>query len=162
MKAMTALTAALLAWVMCSSAVLAADREIELKDGTRIRGEVVSMENGSYTIRSSALGTIKVGADQIKRIGQPQPRSAGSAEGRGSQSDETGIVESLQSRIVNNSELMREILALQNDPQMRAVLSDPELMKAVQNFDMETLRNDPKIKALMENATVKRIQQDVQ
>lgn len=156
---------ALVLLLSCGAAV-AADREIELTDGTRIRGEVVSLENGSYTIRSKTLGTIKVAATQVKRIGEPSASgsktSSDSASARAAKGAGKSAVESLQSSLVNNSELMREILALQDDPQMKAVLSDPELMKAVQNFDLETLRNDPKIKALMDNPTVERIQRDVQ
>jgi len=57
--------------------------------------------------------------------------------------------------------MMNSILELQSDPDMQAVLNAPELMQAVQSFDLETLQNNPKIQKLMSNSTIRDIQRDV-
>ena len=67
-------------------------------------------------------------------------------------------MQSIQSSISSNAGLMTTILQLQNDPDLQAVLNDPELMMAIQEFDLEALQNNPKIQKLMLNPTVKSIQ----
>ena len=69
--------------------------------------------------------------------------------------------QSLQSSITGDPGMMASILALQNDPDMQAVLSDPELMRAIQSFDLEALQNNPKIQQLMNNSTVRKIHRNV-
>jgi hypothetical protein len=44
---------------------------------------------------------------------------------------------------------------------MQAVLSDPELMRAIQSFDLEALQNNPKIQQLMNNSTVRKSHRNV-
>lgn len=53
---------------------------------------------------------------------------------------------------------MNSIRALQNDPDMQAILADPEIMQAVQSFDLTALRNNPKIIKLMQNSKIQSIQ----
>jgi hypothetical protein len=64
----------------------------------------------------------------------------------------------MQSSISSDPGMMTSILQLQNDPDMQAVLSDPELMRAIQSFDLQALQNNPKIQKLMRNSTVQNIQ----
>ena len=143
----------------CSARALAAPQVIELSDGSRIRGEVVSLEGGVYTIVTETLGTITLRSSQIVNIGQqvalpatpPSPAS-------GALTPASGALQSIQANIASNPSLMAQILRLQTDPAMQAVLSDPEIMRAVQSFDFEALANNPKIKALMENPTMQQIE----
>ena len=41
---------------------------VELTDGSRIEGEVISLENGRYTLRTAHLGEIKVEASKVRKI----------------------------------------------------------------------------------------------
>ncbi len=136
-----------------------ADKELLLKDGSRIRGEVLSMNNGVYEIRTQSMGTIKLGSQQIESI---MPITNTSAVVSSPPTDVAGMapsaLQSLQSSMTSNTAIMSSIMELQNDPQMQAVLADPEVMRAVQNFDLEALANNPKIRALMNNAKVRSIQ----
>lgn len=146
-----------------------ADSEILLRDGSRIRGEILSLENGVYKIESRSLGTIELASSQIQAILSRSSEvdinsfsapAAGaiSAPAAGAQS----AMQSIQSALTSDPGMMRSIRELQNDPQMKAIISDPEIMKAIQNFDLQALAENPKIKALMANAKIKRIQQKVQ
>jgi hypothetical protein len=127
-----------------------------LKDGSRIRGEIISVENGLYRIESDSMGTILLGGNQIQSIISAEESGSQSAEGSLSQ------LQSIQSTIMSNPGIMGSIVELQNDPQMQAVLADPEVMKAIQSFDFEALARNPRIKALMNNPSVKRIQGEMQ
>ncbi len=155
-------TLALSLGLILSFAVIAdrVDRVIVLKDGSRIRGEIISVEDGLYRIESDSMGTILLGSNQIQSIlfGSSSEESGslpaeGSLSAEGSQSR----LQSIQSTIMSNPGIMSSIVELQNDPQMQAVLADPEVMRAIQNFNLEALARNPRIKALMNNPKVKRI-----
>lgn len=139
-----------------------ADRVIVLKDGSRIRGEIISVENGLYRIESDSMGTILLGGNQIQSILSGEESGYQPAEGSLSAEGSLPQMQSIQSTIMSNPGIMSSILALQNDPQMQAVLADPEVMKAIQSFDLEALARNPRIKALMNNPSVKRIQGEMQ
>lgn len=146
-----------------------ADRVIVLKDGSRIRGEIVSVENGLYRIDSESLGTIFLGSNQIESILSASASTASepaltvhSAVGIQSAVGTQSAMQSIQSTIMNNPGIMGTIMELQNDPQIQAVLADPEVMKAIQSFDFEALANNPRIKALMNNSKVRHIQGSLQ
>lgn len=126
---------------------------ITLTDGSRIQGEVLSMSDGQYQVHTASLGTVSVPKNRV--------RSIESQTGMGS-SPGTGALESLQSTMTSDQGVMSMILQLQSDPDMQAVLSDPELMRAVQSFDFETLRTHPKIQKLMQNQKVQAIHDRVQ
>lgn len=134
-----------------------AEMEIILKDGSRIRGEVQSMQNELYEIRTESMGTIQLDSSQIQSmttVGVLIPGDSSSADT--SVLSQTAV-DSVKSSIVNSPGVMSMIMELQNDPQIKAVLADPEIMRAVQNLDLQTLSNNPKIKALMDNSKIKRI-----
>ena len=109
--------------VLAAAATLvnaAETREIELTDGSVITGEVVSLSEGIYTVRSAMLGTLRIEASNIRII-----RLQGSA----APSDAGGQVKSLEDKMLGDSEIMDSIRALQNDPDFQKILQDPEIMK---------------------------------
>lgn len=128
--------------------------EIVLRDGSRIQGEVLSMQNGAYQVKTPSLGVINIPKSKVSSI-----NSGGSSSSADSalSSANNSMLESLQSRMVNNPGIMTSIMQLQHDPDMKAVMSDPEVMRAVQNMDFKTLSNHPKIKKLMQNSKVRDI-----
>lgn len=149
-------------------------REIHLDDGSSIVGEVVSVENGSYVISTKSLGTVTLASGQIKSIsrvgaaansasqqsdyGSPALNSTNAAPQSGLQSS----IQQIQSSISSNASLMSSIMQMQDSPEMQAVLSDPELMSAIQRFDIEAIQSHPKIIRLMNSRDMQQIQSDVQ
>ena len=138
-------------------------KEIILKDGSRIRGEVVSMQNGLYQVKTESLGLIQLRSPQIESITSfdSSPSQTVNDTNSVGPTMSPSALQSIQSSMVSNPGVMSSISELQNDPQMKAVLDDPEIMRAVQNFDLQALSDNPKIKALMNNAKIKRIQRSV-
>ncbi len=156
----------------CACSICVADqRWIELNDGSRIQGEVISMTNGKYRIRSESLGIVHLNENQVKSIslsGSSNPQSgisrsanSRSANSRSAITQQKAGVEAIQSSLINNTSIMESIMKLQNDPDMMAVLRDPEVMSAVQRLDFEALRNNPRFKRLLENSQVRQIQSKV-
>ena len=132
-------------------------REIELKDGSIITGEVVSLNNGIYTIKSGTLGTLKVEESKVRVI---RPRSLSQGPGA-AQNNTNSDVQTLQSRMMSDQEIMGLIQSLQNDPDFKKLLEDPEIMKAVSTCDVAALAANPKFMKLLGNAAVQEIQKKV-
>lgn len=156
----------IVAILLLPASALGAERVIRLVDGSRILGDVVSMHNDSFIVKTQTLGTVNIKASQIAgmtRPGEPPARHNPSATtGAGQAPAASRTVQSIRSGIAGNAELMRDILRLQSDPRMKAVLADPRLMKAVRNLDFDKLAKDPRIQALMNDPAVKKIQSGIQ
>jgi hypothetical protein len=156
----TCLAAALLGF---ASGVLASPT-IELKDGSRIEGEIQSIENGVYTVLSPSIGTVHVAQSNIVRIvySGDVPNAAGSP-GKSSASvrDDalTRDIQQVQTRLAQDPATMQSIMSLQSDPQIQAVLSDPAIVKAIQDGDYTSLLGNAKIQALENNEHVKQLLQ---
>jgi hypothetical protein len=137
------------------SAPAAEMREIEMSDGSVISGEVLSLSKGIYTIKSDSLGTIKIDESKVRVI---RPRSA--SQGAGA-SQSSGEIRSLQNKMMNDQEIMGMIQSLQNDPEFKKLLEDPDIMKAVSAGDIPALMANPKFTKLLNNSTVQDIQKKI-
>ncbi|OGW38603.1 MAG: hypothetical protein A2X58_10080 [Nitrospirae bacterium GWC2_56_14] len=133
-------------------------RAIELKDGSIVTGEVVSLINGKYTIRSASLGTVLIEESKVRVI---RPVAAPAAANSALSNNNAGDVRALQDRMMNDKEIMSKIEALQNDPEFMKILEDPEVMKAVTSGDTAALMANPQFLKLMNNPTVRDIEQKV-
>jgi hypothetical protein len=138
---------------------------IELKDGSRITGEIQSLEKGVYTILSPSIGTVHVAQSNIVRIVYSgdvsnAPNVAASSDKAPVHDDAmTHEFQQLQSSLAQDPATLQSIMSLQSDPQIQAVVSDPAIMKAIQEGDFTSLLNNPKIQALENNEHVKQLVQ---
>ena len=132
-----------------------------LNDRSTLQGEVVSMSGGVYTIATRTMGEVRVNASAVTNI------EAGAASGTTNVLDSASAtmgadaIRGLQSSMTQNPALLSRIMQLQSDPPMQAILNDPEVMRAVQSFDLETLQNHPKIRALMNSREVREIRAEM-
>jgi hypothetical protein len=152
------LAAALLG--MASGAVASAT--IELKDGSRIEGEIQSIDNGVYTVRSPSIGTLHVAQSNIVRIvyGGDGSNASGSSGKSPARDDAVSHdIQQLQARLAQDPGTMRSIMSLQSDPQIQAVLSDPVIAKAIEQGDYTSLLSNPKIQALESDEHLKQLLQ---
>jgi hypothetical protein len=133
-------------------------KEIILKDGSVITGDVVSLNNGIYTIKSDILGIIKLEESKVRAIQEP---SASGALNASSSGPAAGDVHALQQKMMNDKEVMNLVQSLQNDPEFKTLLEDPKIMKAVNAGDVVTLTADPRFVKLLNNTTVQEIQRKV-
>lgn len=141
--------------VITTSLSLADVREIVLKDGSIITGTVRSFDGDTYVIESDSLGTVSLDNSKIQAIRSPGGPVA-------AQSVSPQELLSIQQKLMSDGEIMDLIKALQSDPQIQAILNDPELLESVASGDVPTLMNNPKFKALMENPKIKQISDKVQ
>jgi hypothetical protein len=71
----------------------------------------------------------------------------------------TPQVQELREKMLGDPGIMALILAMQNDPEVQALLSDPKIVAAAQAGDMGALLGDPRIMKLLENPRVQEIGQ---
>ena len=148
-------------------------RAIELTDGTTIVAEILSVDNGVYTLRSESLGEMKVPSSDIRVIRFPpsknaRPAPAREAPGMGTASGASGKpahtrdhdsqVEDLKRSMAEDEDIMAIIRSLQDEPEVQAVLEDPELVQAIESNDLGTLMSDPKFMKLLNNPKIREIQ----
>lgn len=134
-------------------------RILELADGSIISGRIISLENGVFTIASPTLGHLRVKDSEIMSIRSetaPEPAMQSSQQTPNNvPSNETFT--NIQSRIMAEPEILSLVMSLQHDPEVLAILNDPAIMRAIATRDMESLQNNPKIRRLEGNATVRKI-----
>jgi hypothetical protein len=140
-------------------------KEIELNDGTVITGEIVSLNNGVYTIKSESLGTIKLTESKVRTIRMKGPAMVPGVQNTWQQTphsaDANAQAQSLQQKMMNDKEVMEKIHSLENDPEFQKILQDPEVMRAVNSGDVAALTANPQFMKLLNNRTVQEIKNKV-
>jgi hypothetical protein len=131
--------------------------EIELKDGSVILAEVVALEGNNFTLHSDTLGTFQLERSKIKSIRQRGQESTTAADGKGASSLANDQIKVLQEKIVSNKDTLDTILSLQDDPDFKAVLEDPEFMKAATSGDISALMANPKFMKLLSKPEIQDI-----
>lgn len=140
--------------ILAATSSAAEIKEIELSDGSVITGEVLSLVSGVYSIRTGALGTLKIDEAKVRSI-RPQGTSSSRP------SVPSNEARSLQDKMMSDKDVMSMIQSLKDDPQFTKILEDPEIMNAVSSGDTAALMANPKFLQLLHNPTVRDIQQKV-
>jgi len=135
--------------------------EVELVDGSVVYGEVVSLKNGIYTIKSDSMGTFVISKSKIRAI---RFRSRGVNKGvrENPQGTDKNIdIQGMQKSLLADQDIFKIILSLQNDPEIQKILNDPETMKAVQSGDIQSLMSNPKFMELLNHPKIKAINRKI-
>jgi hypothetical protein len=157
---MTILKACIAATLIGCASVVAASPTIELKDGSRIQGDIQSIDNGVYTVLSPSIGSVRIAQSNIARIVYSGAASTATASSGTAAPRDDGVtrdIQQIQSRIAQDPAAIQSIMSLQSDPQIQAVLNDPVIAKAIQDGDYASLLSNAKIQALESNAHVKQL-----
>jgi hypothetical protein len=134
-------------------------RVITLKDGTQIQGKLRGVNNGVYIVESATLGVLHLKEGDVQSIGEaavaaqarPSALPAAVAAGKASPAD----LQAVQSSIMSNPNLMADIQSIAGDPEIVALISDPEFMQAVQSRNVAALSANPRMAKLMENPKIR-------
>lgn len=134
-------------------AAQAGESRIELTDGSVISGELIGIEAGHYHIRSASLGRLSIPETSIRSL-QPIGAASSHTPSTAAAQDYSADIASIQKQLIGDQGLMEQVMALQQDPQIRKALSDPELTRMVLSGDLEGLRADPRFQRLMEHPSI--------
>jgi len=142
-----------------SSAGASTLNRFELMDGSVIQGKILSFSKGIYQINSEVLGTISLSEEKIKAI--KPVRNSGlrvkSSNGPNQPTPGAQKIDQMQDRMLSDPETVRLIEGLQNNPSVQKILQDEELMRAIEQGNLNRVGEDPKIKALMNDKTIGKI-----
>ncbi len=133
-------------------------RIIRLRDGSTIKGEVLSLNRGVYTIKTTQMGTIQVQESYVLSIASDQKNST-SSRGKNSSNEQ---IRQWQEAILNNPQVMQDIQNLMQNEEVMRLLADPALRNAVMRGDTDGLRNNPKINQLIQNPDMKKLIEKLQ
>ncbi|MBL8012824.1 MAG: hypothetical protein JNN05_03155 [Candidatus Omnitrophica bacterium] len=148
-------------------------KNITLKDGSVIKGELVSFEKGTYILQTENLGRLQLPESNVVSISngnistQQLPQATPtSAIGTPGSSGFSGQVAAMQSQIMANPDTMKAVQAMAEDPEILSLVSDPnfvqQLTAAVNSNNMESVANDPKLQKLMQNSKIQALIQELQ
>jgi hypothetical protein len=132
-------------------------REIVLIDGSVIVGELVSLTNGVYTIKTATLGVLEVEDARIKTIRNTSGGMAGPMKASGQKE-----IMAIQQGMIADGSIIQLILALQSDPDFQEALQDETIMMAINSGDLNALMTNPKIVKLMEKSSVQEIKRKLE
>jgi hypothetical protein len=135
-----------LSFVLLGQAFAGETKTFDLLDGSIITGEIISYNDGTFTLKSETLGTIRIDEAKIRAIR--------SGKNGGISGDE---VLALQEKMMGNEEIIAMILSLQNDPEFQLILQDPEIMGAVRSGDINALLSNQNFLKLLENPMIQDI-----
>ena len=131
------------------------EQVITLKDGSQIKGDLISVKDGSYTIKSPLMGEVIVNSDQVANITNPQAAPPPTAAPLTAPGAAAGTMDSqiqaAQNRLMADPQMISELQMLVQDPEIAQLLTDPALMQAVMAKNPAALQNNPKAQALMQN-----------
>lgn len=131
--------------------------KIELNDGSVIIGEISGLSNGEYTVNSKEVGILQIDETKIKQI---TPADASKDPGfKQTQSNDlySGKIETIRNKLTSDPETMNMINSLQNDPQIKDIINDPEIIKAIKSGDTNSLMNNEKLIRLQSNPVIQDI-----
>ncbi len=142
------------------------EKTVVLKDGSVIKGNVVKMENGVYTVSSEHLGNIEIKDSDILGIqtanAAPVVIDNAAATNLSQTGNIKGQVNALQNSIMGDPAMMQDIAKLLEDPSIMALLQDQSFVSDVMSMDQNKLQNNPKINQMMSNPKVRELIEKIQ
>jgi len=148
--------------LLLASHVFAGDAAtIYLNDGSVLAGEIISINSGVYSIQTETMGLININKLKISSINfESRSKISPSDSERTGGTGNSDIMEQasvLSKTLMADEEIMEMILGLQNNPDFKAVLNDPDIMNAINTGNIEALLSNPKFLKLMNNSEVETI-----
>ena len=166
----------------------ASPKVITLSDGSVIKGEIIKMDKGIYTIKTENLGEVQVEEEKVISIsaqaqtiiqkGVDNTTSQGSQNSSlkdQAQSTQKAVAstssqsssfkdqaQQIQGQVMGNQEIMGKIQSLLDDPQIKQIISDPNLLKDIMTYDEETIRNNANVQQLLNNPRIQNLIKEIE
>jgi len=143
----------------------ASPKTVTLNDGSVIKGDIIKLENGVYTIKSTQLGEIKVEEEKVLSITSAQAQQIQKSNGSNTSSQNSSLkdqVQKIQGQVVGNQDIMEKIQSLLDDPQIKQIISDPNLMKDIMTYDEDTIRSNANLQQLLNNPRIQSLIKDIE
>lgn len=132
--------------------------KVELTDGSVINAQVVSSEDGTYTLDAGNLGILKIKASKIRRI-EIEDTSGTPAKGTLDTPgpDIKSGIDKVKTRIMSDPEILKIVTDLASDPQIQEITKDPQIIGAVSSGNVQALMSNQKFMELTNHPQIKEI-----
>lgn len=149
--------------IFCVSAFAGQLSEIILADGTTIYGEIVSMSNGIYKVKTRSLGSIEIRESEVRLVQKrgTSVKAPAPVQKEIDKASAASQIQELQKTMMGSEDIMKLIFSLQSDPKVQKLLADPAFMNAVTSGDISTIMSDPRLQDILNNPTVQEIRKKV-
>jgi hypothetical protein len=156
-----------LAVALGCQAALAGSSRVELKDGSVLTGDLVGYAGGIYTLRSPTLGEVRLEEPKVVSV---RPGATGDSAGVDASGGLGGLlvppalagqVQSTRQRLISDPAVFGMIMALQNDPAVRAVLSDPAFLSLITSGNLQAIQGSPGFQELLQHPALRAILEQV-
>lgn len=136
---------------------------IELTDGSVIKGEITSFENGSYTLHTASLGEIKIDETRVAKIESAESSFPNPSPGSGGLANNVTSFQfdAYQQKIMNNPENAAVIRNLATNPQIRELAEDPDIVNAIQSNNMQELLMNKKFSDVLSSPEIEEATKEV-
>jgi len=136
-------------------------KTITLKGGSTLKGEVIQLKDGIYTLEILNIGRMNIPESKILNITSSQAPSSQHSQSDGNKSLQKAQiknqVDQIQGDILSNPELMIELQNIINDEEIQAMLSDPQLLNDVLSYDPEKIQQNDNAQGLMQNEKIQKL-----
>ena len=161
-----------LLFILAGQGFAAEPAEINLSDGSVIRAEVISLQDGLYTLKSETLGTITIEQSRISSIkmgsGDPEGRHGSTPSSitpnvaqQTAVPNITAQINTMREAMMGDQSTMKKLSSLINDPDVMRAAQDPEIMKHIASGDVTALMSNDKFMQLLNNPTIQEIIKEV-
>ncbi|OGX29793.1 MAG: hypothetical protein A2705_01455 [Omnitrophica WOR_2 bacterium RIFCSPHIGHO2_01_FULL_52_10] len=144
---------------LCAHAQAA--KVITLKDGSVIKGNVLQLTDGIYTLETDNLGKVNVAESEIVSIAA-ESTPALQATGDTASAALKGQAQEIQTNLLSDPSIMAEIQNIMQDPEIRGVLSDPAFMNAIMSYDPKQIQQSEKTQYLLQNPKFQSLMEKIQ
>ena len=152
----------ILLFLLFTATAIHAEQVISLKDGSQVKGTLVGIKDGVYTIKTPSMGQVAVAVSDVITISNGAVTTGTSMPVNTPTAPVNPDLVKAQALLTSNPEAMMDIQSLAQDPEILQMLSDPELVKAVTSHDVNAVRNNPRAQALMNNPKMRAIIEKLQ
>lgn len=135
---------------------------IKLKDGSTLKGKVLRLDDGVYTLETSNLGEMNIDEADILSITTQDLSEKPATTSSTQKSELQRQVQQIQGTILSDEDVMTEIQNLLKDDNIKAMLSDPKLLEDVTSFDRQRIEQNTSIQDLMNNLKMRNLMNKIQ
>ncbi|MBN1869719.1 MAG: hypothetical protein JW847_03985 [Candidatus Omnitrophica bacterium] len=139
---------------------------ITLKSDSTLKGKVIELREGIYTLETPDLGQIKVPESNILSIASfdaSVPQDVPLDKNKEKQKLEImGQVNQAQQDILSDPGLITDFQGLVADQEIQSLISDPKLLDDVLSYDPDRIDQNPSIQRLMQNEKIQALMLKIQ
>ena len=138
---------------------------ITLKSGSTLKGKVLELTDGIYTVETSDLGRMQIPEANIISILSPQTAGSQNSTSGGSNNSQKAQIKNqvnqVQGQILSDPGLMMDLQNIFADKEVQNMLSDPKLLDDVLSYDPEKMQQNESVQDLMQNEKMQNLMEKI-